>query len=74
MERPFAYALMDYRGYTQLKKDLAVDRSLRERMSFWRRSNHQKLAFDNFAAALSVAIRVKCQDLRYLCLLQEPCK
>jgi hypothetical protein len=66
LERPFAHALLDHRGYTELKKDHARDMRLRERMAYWRRSKQQKLAFDNFATELSVAISAKCQELRSL--------
>ena len=64
LKRPFANVLKDHRGYTQLIKDHAGDIRLRERMAYWRRSNELKLALDNFAAELSVTIRVKCQELR----------
>ena len=69
-ERPFAHALQDARGYRQLITDHASDVQLRCRMSYWRRSAVHKLAFDNLAAQLSVALRVKCQELSAILEMQ----
>ena len=71
LRRPFAHALGDHRGYKELVRDYASDVRLRERMAYWRRSSQLKLALDEMAKGLSVAIRVKCQELSAIVDMQE---